>query len=200
VNREPRTVLNRELFKSDPLTCARAMIGCELVWGKTAGLIVETEAYAEFGDQASHAFFRKGTRTFIETKAPGTLYVYLNYGVHWLLNFLVKGSAGNGFVLVRALEPTVGLHLMRKRRKIEPAQNLCSGPGKLTQALGITGEIHGRDFFDLKTVMLLPACRPVTVEIDRRIGITRSTELDWRFLMVESRFVSSQKKTRLRAN
>jgi DNA-3-methyladenine glycosylase len=176
------------------------MIGYELVWGQTAGVIVETEAYAEFGDEASHAFFRKGARMFIETHRPGALYVYLNYGVHWLLNFLVKGPGGNGFVLVRALEPTIGIDVMRQRRGLDPVASLCSGPGKLTQALGITGESHGRDFFALESATLRPAIRSVKVEIDQRIGITRSKELDWRFLLAESSYVSSRKKTRLRAN
>src|SRR5580700_9319853 len=112
------TSIARPFFQTDPLTCAQAMIGCELVWGKTAGKIVETEAYAEHNDQASHTFLRRGTREFIEVHPPGTLYVYLNYGVHWLLNFLVKGGSANGFVLIRALEPTEGRTLMAERRGV----------------------------------------------------------------------------------
>src|ERR1700735_5823360 len=129
--------IDRTFFENDPLTCAQAMIGCELVWGKTAGRIVETEAYAEHGDQASHSFLRRGARQFIEINPPGTLYVYLNYGVHWLLNFLVKGGNANGFVLIRALEPTDGRDLMRQRRGGLEDRRLCSGPGKLTQAMAI---------------------------------------------------------------
>jgi DNA-3-methyladenine glycosylase len=90
------TTISRPFFQTDPLTCAQALIGCELVWGKTAGRIVETEAYAEHNDQASHTFLRRGTREFIAIYPAGTLYVYLNYGVHWLLNFLVKGESANG--------------------------------------------------------------------------------------------------------
>ena len=111
-------MIDRTFFETDPVTCAQSLIGCELVWGKTAGLIVETEAYAEHGDQASHTFLRRGAREFIEINPPGTLYVYLNYGVHWLLNFLVKGGSANGFVLIRALEPTDGCDLMAQRRGI----------------------------------------------------------------------------------
>jgi DNA-3-methyladenine glycosylase len=192
--------IDRTFFKTDPVTCAQLLIGCELVWGETAGLIVETEAYAEHDDQASHSFLRRGTRKFIETYPPGTLYVYLNYGVHWLLNFLVKGKSANGFVLIRALEPTGGCELMAERRGGTGERMLCSGPGKLTQALAIDGAFHGRDFFQISGVMLLHRGRPVSIESDRRVGITKSMELDWRFLQAGSVFVSAPKKTRLRAN
>jgi DNA-3-methyladenine glycosylase len=196
-----RAPIDRTFFETDPLTCAQAMIGCELVWGKTAGRIVETEAYAEHGDQASHSFLRRGTREFIEKNPPGTLYVYLNYGVHWLLNFLTKSPGANGFVLIRALEPTGGQKLMTQRRGTSLERDLCSGPGKLTQALAITSTDHGRDFFQIREAALFDRQQEVMVEIDRRIGITKSAELDWRFLLDGSRFVSiPKKKTRLRAN
>jgi len=199
--------LQRTFFQADPVTCAEGLIGCELVWRETAGRIVETEAYLEYGDQASHTFMRRGTREFIERHLPGTLYVYLNYGVHWLLNFLVKGGKSNGFVLIRALEPTAGLELMAKRRRTSIEGNFCSGPGKLTQALSIRGEAHGQDFFQLEGALLKPRQEMVRVETDRRIGITKSVELDWRFLASGSSYVSvsktvkSQKgKTRPRAD
>jgi DNA-3-methyladenine glycosylase len=193
--------IDRAFFETDPLTCARALIGCELVWGKTAGRIVETEAYAEHDDQACHAFLRRGTRDFIKINPAGTLYVYLNYGVHWLLNFLVKGGSANGFVLIRALEPKEGRALMTERRATSEDRNLCSGPGKLTQALGIDWAFHGRDFFQIEEARLCRCPHQVIVDTDRRVGITKSAELDWRFLMSGSRFVSIPKrKTRLRTN
>jgi DNA-3-methyladenine glycosylase len=191
--------IDRTFFETDPLVCAQLLIGCELVWGETAGRIVETEAYAEHGDQASHTFLRRGTRKFIETYPAGALYVYLNYGLHWLLNFLVKGKSANGFVLIRALEPTRGRQLMAERRGGSGERTLCSGPGKLTQALAIDGTFHGRDFFQISGV-LLHRGQPVRVECDRRVGITKSVELDWRFLQSGSVFVSAPGKTRLRAN
>jgi DNA-3-methyladenine glycosylase len=194
-------IVDRSFFETDPLTCAHSLIGCELVWGETAGLIVETEAYAEHGDQASHTFLRRGTREFIEINPPGTLYIYLNYGVHWLLNFLVKGGQSNGFVLIRALEPTIGCPVMAQRRGISEIRSLCSGPGKLTQALSIQNDFHGRDFFTIGHAKLLARRQATLVEIDRRVGITKSAELDWRFLLAESPFVSlAKRKTRLRAN
>ena len=129
------------------------------------------------------------------------MYVYLNYGVHWLLNFLVKGGSANGFVLIRALEPTDGRDLMRQRRGGSGDRSLCSGPGKLTQALAVDGAFHGRDFFQISEGQLLHRRGGVAVEIDRRVGITKSVELDWRFLLAGSAFVSiPKKKTRLRAN
>jgi DNA-3-methyladenine glycosylase len=195
------TQIDRAFFETDPVNCAQALIGCELVWGKTSGRIVETEAYAEHGDQASHTFLRRGTREFIEIYPAGTLYVYLNYGVHWLLNFLVKGGSRNGFVLIRALEPTAGCNVMAQRRGTSGNRNLCSGPGKLTQALAIDYAFHGRDFFQIRDALLLQSHRRVSVEIDRRVGITKSVELDWRFLLAGSGFASvPKKKNRLRAN
>ena len=91
-----------------PLECARALIGCELSWNDCAGLIVETEAYAVINDEACHTFSRPSTRAFVERHPAGTAYVYLNYGVHWLLNVLVKGGPEDGIILIRALEPTRG--------------------------------------------------------------------------------------------
>jgi DNA-3-methyladenine glycosylase len=193
--------IDRSFFETDPLTCAHSLIGCELVWADAAGKIVETEAYAEYGDQASHTFLRRGTREFIGMNPPGTLYVYLNYGIHWLLNFLVKGGRANGFVLIRALEPTKGCHVMAQRRGTSEIRSLCSGPGKLTQALAIDSEFHGQDFFAIRQAKLLTRRQAISVEVDRRVGITKSAEFDWRFLQTGSAFVSlAKRKTRLRTD
>src|SRR5256886_4712978 len=110
-----------------------------LVWGRCAGLIVESEAYLAENDEAAHTFTRPSARAFIERNGPGAAYVYFNYGVHWMLNVLVKGGAADGFVLIRALQPLRGIPLMQKRRGVRELTRLCSGPGKLTQALAITG-------------------------------------------------------------
>jgi DNA-3-methyladenine glycosylase len=186
-------MLRHSFFARAPLVCARELIGAELVWGRCRGRIVETEAYAALGDEASHTFVHRGTREFLERNPPGTAYVYLNYGVHWLFNVLVKGGGGadDGFVLVRALEPTHGLAQMRRRRGLEQVRKLCSGPGKLTRALGIDGRAHGRDLCASPAhglaIELLPAPQIVA---DQRVGITRSADLPWRFLAAESPFVS----------
>jgi DNA-3-methyladenine glycosylase len=193
--------IDRIFFECDPLTCARSLVGCELIWGETAGLVVETEAYAEHGDAASHTFLRRGAREFIQKNPAGTLYVYLNYGIHWLLNFLVKGGDSNGFVLVRALEPTCGIELMAERRGLSEFHQLCSGPGKLTQALAIDEKFHGRDFFTIACTKILRGCRSIELDVDRRVGITKAVDLDWRFLLSGSPSVSMQKrKTRLRTD
>src|SRR6202162_5343132 len=111
--------LTRAFFEQPPLVCARDLLGCTLTWGETAGIIVETEAYAEHGDEASHACVRGATRSFIHEHPPVALYIYLHYGVHWLLNFLPKAGDTRRFVLIGGLRPVAGLELMRKRRRLD---------------------------------------------------------------------------------
>lgn len=173
------------------MQCAENLVGTELVWGKCAGLVVETEAYLVEGDEACHTFMRPSTRAFVERNKPGAAYIYFNYGVHWMLNFLVKGGPRDGLVLVRALEPTRGLALMRERRGREEVRQLCSGPGKLTQALAINKRHHE---IDLATD---PAhhfrARPndeIEVVADPRIGISRAQDFPWRFSLAGSPFIS----------
>ena len=193
--------VTRAFFERDPLTCARDLLGCELVWRETSGIIVETEAYAEYGDEACHTFLRHAVRTFIRDRPAGSIYIYLNYGVHWLLNFLVKGESFRGFVLIRALEPRAGIKLMFNRRAVQKVTDLCSGPGKLTQAMGITAKWNGADFFAIPGVNLSPWKQPPTVIASQRIGITKSAELEWRYFVDNSPFVSGRKgKTRPRKN
>lgn len=178
------------------MTCARELVGCELVWNGAGGIIVETEAYSVLNDEACHTFSRPSSRGFVAEKPPGTAYVYLNYGVHWLLNFLVKGGAEDGFVLIRALEPTRGIAGMALRRDTDQAKNLCSGPGKLTRALGIGGELHGRDLLALDGASLIAPSKPPEILQGPRIGISRSAELPWRFVYAGSPFLSAPMKTR----
>src|ERR1700731_5492164 len=120
-----RQMISRKFFRRDPLSCARELVGAELVWEQCAGIIVEVEAYAAVNDEAAHTFTRPSARAFIERNKPGTAYVYFNYGVHWILNVFVKGGRMNGFVLIRALEPQGGVALMRRRRGIEDIRKLC---------------------------------------------------------------------------
>lgn len=190
--------LARSFFQRDPVTCARELIGCTLVWEGCAGVIAETEAYAAEGDEASHTWNRPSARQFVAENPPGAAYVYFNYGMYWMLNVLVKGPGGNGFVLFRALEPTKGIAAMRERRaknrKIAkgelPAIALCSGPGKLAQALGVTGKDHRRDFCSDPAVSFISRAAEVEVETCVRIGISRAQHLPWRYLLSESRHVS----------
>jgi DNA-3-methyladenine glycosylase len=197
--------LDRAFFQRDPITCARELIGCELVWKGCAGIIVETEAYAAVGDEAAHTFFRPSARAFVATHRPGAAYVYFNYGMYWLFNVLVKGGTEDGFVLIRALEPVRGIDRMQQRRfpgRTEPApvHALCSGPGKLTIAMGIDGQDHGKDLCRYPSMGFRRVNgTPASWVSDARVGITRSAHFPWRFLAPENRFVSAKLGAPLRA-
>jgi DNA-3-methyladenine glycosylase len=178
-------------FERDPLDCARDLIGTELVWGKCSGVIVEAEAYLTLNDEACHTFTRPSTRAFVERNRPGAIYIYFNYGVHWMLNLLVKGGERSGLILIRALEPRRGLALMKKRRGTGDVRRLCSGPGKLTQALDITNRHHEKSICGGTRYYLLPrAKKDVAVVADPRIGISRSKDFPWRFTLAGSPFLS----------
>jgi DNA-3-methyladenine glycosylase len=184
-------IVRAPFFRRDPVTCARELIGAELIWGQCSGIIVEVEAYTAIGDEAAHTFFRPSARTFIERNKAGAAYVYFNYGVHWMLNVLVKGGALDGFVLFRALEPRRGISMMKKRRSVDGLNRLCSGPGKLTQALAITGRHHEMDLVsDSRHCFVRAGDAVVDVVASKRIGITRSADLPWRFTLSDSPFVS----------
>jgi DNA-3-methyladenine glycosylase len=185
-----KKVVRASFFKRDPLTCARELIGTELIWGECSGVVVEVEAYAAINDEAAHTFTRPSARSFIGRNKPGAAYVYFNYGVHWMLNVLVKGDA-NGFVLIRALEPRRGIELMKQRRGVNDLRQLCSGPGKITQALAITGQDHEMDLCsDPHHCFVAQQGATFEVVSDKRIGISRSAHLPWRFTLRDSRFVS----------
>jgi DNA-3-methyladenine glycosylase len=183
--------LRASFFQRDPLACARELIGAELIWGKCSGIIVETEAYLTLNDEACHTFTRPSTRAFVERNVPGAVYIYMNYGVHWMLNLLVKGGERSGLILIRALEPRRGLALMKARRGVEDVRHLCSGPGKLAQALDITRRHHELNICVDPRYRLLPAENAqISVVADPRIGISRSKEFPWRFTLADSPFVS----------
>ena len=190
-----RRIIPVSFFERDPLICARELIGAELIWGNCSGVLVETEAYNAINDEACHTFMRPSTRAFIERNKAGAAYVYFNYGMHWMLNVLVKGQE-NGFVLIRALEPKAGIERMKKRRKLDDVKRLCSGPGKLTQALDITDRHHEMDLCsDPRHCFAHDTETTVKIVADQRIGITRSAHLPWRFTLHGSPFVSAPVKT-----
>jgi len=160
------------------------------MWDDCSGIVVEVEAYAAINDQAAHTFTRPSARSFIERNHAGAAYVYFNYGMHWMLNVLVKGDE-NGFVLIRALEPRKGIGKMKKRRGLDDVKCLCSGPGKLTQALDITNRHHEMNLCsDSRHCFAQNKRIPVDVVADERIGITRSAHYPWRFTLKGSEFVS----------
>jgi DNA-3-methyladenine glycosylase len=183
--------LARDFFQRDPVVCARDLIGCRLTFGKCRGMIVETEAYAADGDPACHTWRRPSAREFVSNNQAGTAYVYLNYGMHWLFNLLVKGGARDGFVLIRALEPLKGIVEMQQRRGCENLTNLCNGPAKMTQAFGITGDHHTVDPLSHPS-WVLEKSREVDPSIvaSTRIGISQAVDYPWRFLLEESLHVS----------
>ena len=195
-------MIERAFFQRDPLTCARDIIGCELVWNDCTGIIVETEAYFALGDEACHTFARPSARAFVESHDAGAAYVYFNYGMYWLLNVLVKGGSADGFVLFRAIEPVRGIDAMTRRRRANQKSEirnqklsaLCSGPGKLTIALGVDGRDHGRDLCAEKSVGFRARAQPVEVVTDVRVGISKAAHLPWRFLLRGSAFVSAKAK------
>ena len=187
-------MIRASFFGRDPLNCARELIGAELIWGDCSGVIVETEAYNAINDEACHTFVRPSTRAFIHRNKAGAAYVYFNYGMHWMLNVLVKGDA-DGFVLIRALEPRAGIERMKERRKLDNVKRLCSGPGKLTQALGITDRQHEMDLCADPRHCLASNARARLgrgdVVADKRIGTSRSAHLPWRFTLRGSPFISA---------
>jgi DNA-3-methyladenine glycosylase len=183
--------MRRAFYDRPVLEVARDLIGCVVSHGGCAGVIVETEAYHD-SEPASHAFVGLTPRTRVLFGPPGVAYLYRSYGIHACLNAVCEPDGVGAAVLIRALEPVVGIELMRERRGLERVEDLCSGPGKLTQALEIGLELNGSDLIrgPILIARRTPAWRDVDVVSSRRIGITKAAELPWRFSAVDSRFLS----------
>jgi len=188
-----RRLVRTAFFRRDPVTCARELVGAELIWGKCAGTIVETEAYLAENDEACHTFSRPSARAFIQRNKPGAAYIYFSYGNHWMLNVLVKGET-DGFVLIRALQPLRGIELMKERRGADDERRLCSGPGKLTEALDITRRHHEMNLCADPKHCFTYADDDLDLVADERIGISRSAHHPWRFTIRGSQFVSRRVK------
>ena len=171
---------------------AAALVGCTLTHGECSGVIVETEAYHET-EPACHAFVGLTARTRPLFEPPGIAYVYRSYGIHALLNVVVEPAGVGAAVLIRALEPVSGVDLMVERRRRTKPTDLCSGPGKLTQALGIGLELDATPLLGGPVELGPPPPGdggPPSLVVGPRIGITRAVELHWRFCAAGNRHVS----------
>jgi DNA-3-methyladenine glycosylase len=181
--------LEQAFFARSVHDVARDLIGCRLFFDGVGGTIVETESY-ERDDPACHAYVGLTDRTEVIFGPPGRAYVYLSYGIHSLLNAVAEPEGEAAAVLIRALEPTIGLETMRARRGERPDGELCSGPGKLTEALGIGLEHNGADLSSDPFLLLAPEGPPPEVVTGPRIGITKAVERPWRFAAAGNTFVS----------
>lgn len=177
-------------FNADAVSVAQALIGKLLLVEGVGGVIVETEAYDQ-SDPASHSYGGMTARNASMFRAGGHVYVYRSYGLHWCLNFVCREAGHGAGVLIRAIEPTAGLALMRERRGVEDIRLLCAGPGRVAQALGITRAHDGLAIDQLPFELLEPVEGPRhDVVCGERIGISKAAELPWRFGVAGSRFLS----------
>jgi DNA-3-methyladenine glycosylase len=181
-------LLGRRFFARSVHTVAPELIGVTLLYRGVGGIIVEVEAY-HHTEPAAHSYRGRTPRNAVMFGPPGYVYVYRSYGIHWCVNFVCEPAGSAAAVLIRALQPTHGLAAMRRRRGVEAERLLCSGPGRLCQALGITGDDNGRALeppvFELRAAMAAPE-----IVVGPRIGISVAVELPWRYGLKASRFLS----------
>ncbi len=180
--------LRRAFFARSVHTVAPELIGATLLVDGVGGVIVEVEAY-HHTDPAAHSYIGRTERNAVMFGPPGYAYVYRSYGIHWCLNFVCEEEGSASAVLIRALEPTQGLAAMRRRRGVEDVRSLCSGPGKLGEALGITHRHNGlaldRPPFELRAREAAPE-----IATGPRIGISKAVEHPWRYGLKGSKFLS----------
>ena len=182
------TKLRRDFFARSVHVVGPELIGCTLLFDGAGGTIVEAEAY-DHEDPAAHGYRGRTVRNASMFGPPGHAYVYRSYGIHWCLNFVCEEEGSASAVLIRALEPTKGLDEMRTRRGVSDDRALCSGPGKLCQALGITREHDGLPL-DRPPFEIRPREGAVEVAVGLRIGITKATDQPWRYALTGSRYLS----------
>jgi DNA-3-methyladenine glycosylase len=182
------TALPRAFFARSVHEVAPDLIGCTLLVDGAGGPIVEVEAYDE-SDPASHSYRGLTGRNRAMFGPPGHAYVYRSYGIHWCLNLVCDAEGHGSAVLVRALEPAAGLDRMAANRGTSDSRRLCSGPGRVCQALGVTGEHDGLPL-DEPPFALLPRPEPVQIATGPRIGITRAVEHPWRYALAGSPYLS----------
>jgi DNA-3-methyladenine glycosylase len=180
--------IKRAFFGRSVHEVAPDLIGATMLFNGVGGVIVELEAY-HHTEPAAHSYNGPTPRNLVMFGPPGYVYVYRSYGIHWCVNFVCEKDGSAAAVLIRALEPTHGLAAMRRRRGLEDVRALCSGPGKLTEALGIT---HGQNGLALDAPPFALYARKGKVDVVSgiRIGLTKAVELPWRYGLKGSKFVS----------
>lgn len=184
----PGKPLKRAFFARSVLEVAPDLIGATVLVDGVGGLIVEVEAY-HHTDPAAHSFRGPTPRNLVMFGPPGYLYVYRSYGIHWCMNMVCEKEGSASAVLIRALEPTHGLPAMRRRRGVQDERALCSGPGKLTEALGVT-HAHNGVALDAPPFAMFARKGDVEVVTGIRIGLTKAVDLPWRYGLKGSKFLS----------
>jgi DNA-3-methyladenine glycosylase len=192
--------LRQDFYARSVHDVARDLVGCVVRHGETAGRVVETESY-HMEEPACHAFAGVTERTRTLFGPPGHAYVYFSYGIHALLNAVAEAPGVGAAVLIRALEPLDGIDVMRERRRVPRDEDLCSGPGKLTQALGIGLSLNATSLVDgpIEVLTREPGSREPRIVMGERVGITKAADLPWRFCDADSRHVSRPWPAAMRA-
>jgi len=180
--------LKRAFFARSVHQVAPDLIGATLLVNGVGGIIVELEAY-HHSEPAAHSFRGPTPRNLVMFGPPGVAYVYRSYGIHWCVNFVCEKEGSASAVLIRALLPTHGIPAMRRRRGLHDERLLCSGPGKLTEALGITDQHNGLPL-DAPPIALHARTKKSDIVTGVRIGITKAVELPWRYGLKDSKFLS----------
>ena len=192
-------ILNYNFYKRNTSIVAKELLGKILVktkYNKTiGGVIVETEAYYGMDDPASHASRGLTPRAKIMFGRPGIAYVYLCYGMYYLLNVVTETKGNPGAVLIRAVEPIYGINIMAGKRGIKEKEKLANGPGKLTIALGVNSSDNGKDFTKIKSKLCIYnnkiLNRDINISVSKRIGITNGRDKQLRYFIKDSKFVSN---------
>jgi DNA-3-methyladenine glycosylase len=180
--------LKRAFFARHVLEVAPDLIGVTMLVNGVGGIIVEVEAY-HHTEPAAHSFNGPTPRNSVMFGPPGFVYVYRSYGIHWCINLVCEKEGSASAVLIRALQPTHGIPAMRRRRGLHEEKSLCSGPGKLTEALGITHR-HNALALDASPFALHARVGKPDIVAGVRIGLTKAVELPWRFGLKGSKFLS----------
>ena len=179
-----------DLFSAPSIDVARSVIGATILLDGVGGRIVEVEAY-DHEDPASHSFGGPTKRNSVMFGPPCQAYIYRSYGIHWCLNFVCRPQGHGAGVLIRAIEPLAGLESIRRRRGLDNVRLLCSGPGRVCQALGITSAHNGMRIDEPPFQLTLPnSMEEISIVVGPRIGISKAMDVPWRFGLAGSRFLS----------